>query len=85
MPNASTTTTRRANAGSFRKGDPRRHQCTPDCTHPRHRFTRDECVRGGVASFQLNAFELMPSRHGDDRGRTFLKWAFAQTGRRFGR
>jgi hypothetical protein len=47
MPDTSTTTTRKVNTGSFRKGaDPRRHVCTPSCTHPRHKFTREECSAG---------------------------------------
>jgi hypothetical protein len=45
MPN--TSTKRKANAGAFRKGsDPRRHRCTPSCTHARHKFTREECSAG---------------------------------------
>jgi hypothetical protein len=59
MPNTSTVTTRKANAGSFRKGaDPRRH-----------RFTRDECIAGFWA-----ALESLTVRYDDDRARTFHKY-----------
>jgi hypothetical protein len=51
--------TRRANAGSFRKGaDSRRHQ-----------FTYEECVAGFWA-----ALESITIRYDDDRARTFGKF-----------
>lgn len=35
------------NPGRFRKGfDPRRHRCTPDCTHPRYEFTAEDRSNG---------------------------------------
>ncbi|MFL6285720.1 MAG: hypothetical protein ACJ74Q_21490 [Pyrinomonadaceae bacterium] len=56
MPKTSTTQTRRANAGAFRKGsDPRRHV-----------FTTDECIAGFWA-----ALESLTVRYDDDRARTF--------------
>jgi len=59
MPKPSTQTTRKANAGAFRKGsDPRRHS-----------FTRDECVAGFWA-----ALESITIRYNDDRARTFGKF-----------
>jgi len=54
-----TSTTRKANAGSFRKGaDPRRHT-----------FTHDERVKGF-----WNALESVTVRYDDDRARTFHKF-----------
>ncbi|HEX7318650.1 MAG TPA: hypothetical protein VF297_32375 [Pyrinomonadaceae bacterium] len=61
--NTSSTSTRKANAGSFRKGaDPRRHQ-----------FTRAECVEGGRRGFWA-ALESVTVRYNDDRARTFGKF-----------
>lgn len=64
MPKTSEqTTTRRANAGSFRKGaDPRRHK-----------FTLAECQEGGRRGFWA-ALEAITVRYDDDRARTFGKF-----------
>jgi hypothetical protein len=45
-------------SGRFKKGDPRIHRCSKACTHPRHRFTSEECSRGFWA-----AIESIVSRH----------------------
>jgi hypothetical protein len=59
MPRTPEPKTRRANAGSFRKGaDPRRHV-----------FTRDECITGF-----WRALESLTLRYDDDRARTFGKF-----------
>lgn len=44
------TTGRKPNTGHFRKGDPRRHQCTRACTHPRYQFTPQNCSDGFFAA-----------------------------------
>jgi hypothetical protein len=54
----------RPNGGQFKPGpDPRRHK-----------FTREECVRGGRIAFALVVFEILPARYDDDRSRTFHNW-----------
>lgn len=63
MPNTSSTSTRRANAGSFKSG--------PDVR--RHRFTREECVEGGRRGFWA-ALESLTVRYDDGRARTFGKF-----------
>ncbi|MFL6283550.1 MAG: hypothetical protein ACJ74Q_10465 [Pyrinomonadaceae bacterium] len=69
MPNPSTTT-RKANAGAFRKGsDPRRHVHSATCGHELHEFTFDERVKGF-----WNALESLTVRYDDDRARTFGKF-----------
>jgi hypothetical protein len=70
MPNTSTTTTRKANAGSFRKGaDPRRHVHTPTCGHELYQFSDDDRSKGF-----WNALESLTVRYDDGRARTFGKF-----------
>ncbi len=61
--NTSSTSTRRANAGSFKLG--------PDVR--RHMFTYEECVEGGRRGFRA-APESLTVRYDDDRARTFSKF-----------
>jgi hypothetical protein len=63
MPNTSTTTKRRANAGSFRRGfDPRRKV-----------LTSEEQSENGRRGFWA-ALESLTVRYDDDRARTFGKF-----------
>lgn len=79
MPN--TSTTRKANAGAFRKGsDPRRHVCTSSCSHPRYRFTRDDCVRGGQIGFWV-ALAVYVEKGGNPRN--FLRNKMRARGQQF--
>jgi len=59
MPTTPERKTRKANAGSFRKGADQR----------RHRFTKDECIAGFWA-----ALESVTLRYNDERARTFGKF-----------
>jgi hypothetical protein len=69
MPNTHTTT-RKANAGSFKPGhDSRRHVHSDTCGHELHEFTLDERVKGF-----WNALESITVRYDDDRARTFGKF-----------
>lgn len=63
MKNTTTTAKRKATPGSFKPG--------PDSR--RHRFTREECSRGGVIGFWA-ALEAVTVRYNDDRARTFGKY-----------
>ncbi len=68
--NTSSTPTRKGNAGSFRKGaDPRRH-----------RFTAEECSRGGQIGFWV-ALAVYVERGGNPRN--FLRNKFRARGQEF--
>jgi hypothetical protein len=74
MPNTSATTTSKANAGAFRKGsDPRRHVCTSACTHPRHRFTREECSAGFWTAIAVLGVSIGPKLHKAGRWPNFRR------------
>jgi hypothetical protein len=77
MSNASTPK-RTANAGSFKPGhDSRRHVCTSSCTHPRHKFTREECSTGFWSAIAVLGVSIGAKLHHAGR------WPnFQQQGRR---
>jgi hypothetical protein len=74
MPNTSTTTTRKANAGSFRKGaDPRRHVHTPECGHALYKFTAEDCSAGFFAAIPTWGVSMGAKLHHAGRWPSFRR------------